>query len=529
MAMNAVGARQNACQPVRARKPPVSRLLRTGLLLGIILLMPVLVRAQATSTPSDVDWAAVDGYVESEMARGSIPGLALAVVHEDKVVYLKGYGEADASGRAVTPQTPFIVGSVGKTFTALAIEQLHNAGKIDLDAPAQRYLPWFRVADPVASAQISVRHLVEHTSGIPTSAGNKAYQTDNRYTTEELVRMAADVELAQPVGATFQYSNINYLVLGLIVEAVSGQPYADYVAQNILTPLGMQNSFLSEEAAQAAGLATGHRPLYGISMPSQAPFPTGMLPAGYTITSAEDLGTYMIAYLNHGRVDDLSITDPSGAAPPLPANSYYDVEWVLHSGTGEDIGSAQSGASTNYNAVIYLLPGKRWAVAVLMNTRAMIGDFVDVPIASSIGAGIGQQLAGWRTTLQPARWRVTQAYVVVDLILLLLLVFGASRLWRLRRWRRASALNVRPATLVSLLFDLGLGLSILVGIPLATGAAWSYHMITMPDVVSVLVGVGILLLLAALSQGILLVSRSRRRLRPHLEQPGRRLSPTPGG
>ena len=96
-----------------------------------------------------------------------IPGLALGIVHNDEVVHLRGFGEADPAGRTVTPQTPFILASASKSFTALAIMQLVESGKVDLDAPVRRYLAAFRVADEAASAQITVRHLLHHTSGLP--------------------------------------------------------------------------------------------------------------------------------------------------------------------------------------------------------------------------------------------------------------------------------------------------------------------------------------------------------------------------
>ena len=100
-----------------------------------------------------------------------IPGLALGIVQGDEIVHLRGFGEADSSGRAVTPQTPFIIGSLSKSVTALAVMQLVEAGKVELDAPVQRYLPWFRVADEEASAEITVRHLLNHTSGLSTKTG----------------------------------------------------------------------------------------------------------------------------------------------------------------------------------------------------------------------------------------------------------------------------------------------------------------------------------------------------------------------
>ncbi|MEP7357787.1 MAG: serine hydrolase domain-containing protein, partial [Anaerolineales bacterium] len=102
------------------------------------------------------DQEQIDAYLRSRMQVANIPGLALGVVRGDQIVYLKGYGMAGPDGRVVTPQTPFIIGSLSKSFTALAVMQLVEAGKIDLDAPVTTYLPWFRTADPAASAQITV-------------------------------------------------------------------------------------------------------------------------------------------------------------------------------------------------------------------------------------------------------------------------------------------------------------------------------------------------------------------------------------
>jgi CubicO group peptidase (beta-lactamase class C family) len=113
------------------------------------------------------DFTAVDDYITAQIEASHIPGLSVALVKGDQIVYLKGYGQADPSGRPVTPQTPFIIGSISKTVTALAAMQVVEAGQVDVDAPVQRYLPWFRVDDPQASAQITVRSLLNHTSGHP--------------------------------------------------------------------------------------------------------------------------------------------------------------------------------------------------------------------------------------------------------------------------------------------------------------------------------------------------------------------------
>ena len=205
------------------------------------------------------------------MAAQRVPGLALGIVEDGRIAYVRGFGKADDSGRAVTPQTPFIIGSVAKSFTALAIMQLVEANKIDLDAPVQRYLPWFRVADEKASAEITVRHLLNHTSGISTKTG-RSYQGDGDTSDtalEQAVRKLKSAELTAPVGSKHQYSTINYSVLGLIVQTVAGQSYESYVQAKILDPLQMRNSFTSETAAQPAGLATGYNYWFGRPRASQ--------------------------------------------------------------------------------------------------------------------------------------------------------------------------------------------------------------------------------------------------------------------
>jgi CubicO group peptidase (beta-lactamase class C family) len=129
------------------------------------------------------------------MAAQRIPGLALGIVEGDRVAYTRGFGTADESGAAVTPQTPFIIGSVSKSVTALAVMQLVEAGKIELDAPVQRYLPWFRVGNDEASAKITVRHLLNHTSGLSTKTG-RSFQGNGDTTDTALERAVRKLESA---------------------------------------------------------------------------------------------------------------------------------------------------------------------------------------------------------------------------------------------------------------------------------------------------------------------------------------------
>src|SRR5581483_11570000 len=126
----------------------VARTARAGVLLAIALVLPLSAAGAAPAPSPSPDFCAIDAFVSTTLRDRGVPGAALAIVRGDQVVHLRGFGVADQSGRAVTPQTPFRIGSNSKGFTALAIMQLVEQGKVALDAPVQRYLPWFRLADP---------------------------------------------------------------------------------------------------------------------------------------------------------------------------------------------------------------------------------------------------------------------------------------------------------------------------------------------------------------------------------------------
>src|SRR5688572_844872 len=169
--------------------------------------------AQVTAANYD----AVDAYISMKMKELDIPGAALVIIRGDQIVHLKAFGVADGSGRLVTPQTPFFTGSTGKSFTALAIMQLVEAGKIKLDAPVQTYLPWFQVADADASKTITVRQLLNQVSGLPQSIGQtQLASTDlSDSAIENNVRALGQIDLIAPPGERYEYSNANYVTLGM--------------------------------------------------------------------------------------------------------------------------------------------------------------------------------------------------------------------------------------------------------------------------------------------------------------------------
>jgi CubicO group peptidase (beta-lactamase class C family) len=339
-------------------------------------------------------YAAVDEYITARMRADHIPGLALAIVKGDQIVYLKGYGRADQSGRLVTPQTPFIIGSITKTFTALAVMQLVEAGEVELDAPVQRYLPWFRVADPEASAQITVRMLIEQTSGLPQLPTFVTWTWPNDPDVlERHVRLMANTNLVFPPGGGFAYSNANYVTQGVIVQAVTGGSYEDYIRQHIFAPLDMQHSHVSQKTAMQDGMAMGYRWWFGYPVPATLPYKRSNLPAGFAISSAEDMAHYLIAQLNGGRYQDVSVLSPQGislmqAEPPPGA---YGLGWESLRIDGRRLINFD-GATGNFQGSVFIDPESRVGVFIAANAMSALDGLSSSRSSSSLGVSSAGEL-----------------------------------------------------------------------------------------------------------------------------------------
>jgi len=159
----------------------------------------------------------LDDFLRTQMETYKIPGLAVAIVRNGEVEYLNGYGVANPDGDPVTPDTPFLLASVSKSFTALAIMQLIEDGKINLNDPVQKYLPWFDVKGE-GESEITVAHLIYQTSGFSEYDGSQMNMRPNN--PEELETAIRDLDetslLFQP-GEGWEYSNINYSLLGFLI------------------------------------------------------------------------------------------------------------------------------------------------------------------------------------------------------------------------------------------------------------------------------------------------------------------------
>jgi CubicO group peptidase (beta-lactamase class C family) len=441
------------------------------------------------------DLAAIDRYVRSEMDAQRIPGLALGIVHGDRIVHVQGFGQADRSGRQVTPETPFLIGSVTKSFTALAIMQLSKAGQLQLDAPVQRYLPWWRVADPDASTQVTVRHLLYQVSGLSKATGN-AYATSgdtHDSALEDRVRALRDAELTHPVGTTWQYSNANYWTLGMIVQAVSGQSYETYIQQHIFDSLQMRNSYTSGAEAVQHGLPTGHRYWYGFPVASELPFDRGGLGSGGLSSSAQDMTRYLGLYLNQGRHGATALVSPAGAAELQRAGVPTGLDSVSYA-MGWDVGQihgtttiSHDGSGFDSHANVLLIPDRGWGVVMMENGENSPDEFFGSRRMTGIAYGVTAILIGQEpptTSSSRSLWVVYGVVLGIPVIQVVGMVRSVRtiRTWRIVSSRRPTgALRIALRVGLPLLVSWTWALLVLFGLPQVIRAPLPAVLMGLPD------------------------------------------------
>jgi D-alanyl-D-alanine carboxypeptidase len=250
-------------------------------------------------TSFDATFSRLDEIAEQFLRERNVAGMAVAVTNREQLLGVRTYGYADVSARQpITPDTLFEIGSIGKSFTAIALLQLQAEGKIDLHAPVTRYLPWFEVRSKFEP--ITLHHLLSHSAGIVSSPD---ITSDSRYDVYAL----RETETGSPPGSHYYYSNVSYRLLGFVLEEATGQSYAEAIRTRILNPLGMDATDPVITHATRHRLAVGYQSFYDDrpARPSHPLVPATWLETntgdGCLASPAADLATYLRALLNRGQ------------------------------------------------------------------------------------------------------------------------------------------------------------------------------------------------------------------------------------
>jgi CubicO group peptidase (beta-lactamase class C family) len=484
-------------------------------LVAILVLVAAAFASVATATDDPdadpIDLAAIDAFVEASMRRHGIPGVALAIVRDGELLHARGYGR-DGNGGPMTASTPMYIGSVSKSFTALAILQLVDAGRIELHAPLRRYLPWFEVGGAYDGDALTIQHLLAHASGLSDLRYLEATRLPDDASLEDAVR---DLRAAQPVaapGETFHYFNPNYLILGLVVEAVSGRSYEAYLREHVLQPLGMHGTFTRLDAAHDAGLAQGHALTFGIPLPREQPFRAYGVPAGYLISTAEDMARYLQALLDDGRHGDVRLLSRASMislfAPSRPSGVYAK-GWFVGEHRGHRL-IRHGGTNEFFKAEAMLLPDDDLGLVLLANQSTLPTALFGYP---QLAGGVLDLLVGTApsTTGPGMRW-VGYALALAFALQLAWLARSFARLprWPARarrapRWRIAAALTSHLVAIPALT----LGIVALLEAWMGRGVSLSQAFDGVPDVATWLL-VAYLADLALLAGKVAALVRGRR-------------------
>jgi D-alanyl-D-alanine carboxypeptidase len=270
-------------------------------------------------------------WMDGQIAYRGLPGIAVGVVSDQELVWSKGFGFADITAkRPMTPSTLFRMASHSKLFTATAIMQLREQGKLRLDDPVAKHLPWFTLK-PAGDDDgvITIEQLLTHASGLPREAGDH-WTTNNFPSTDEVRQLMSERQAALPPATRWKYSNLAYTIAGMVVEAVSGERWADYVSRHIYAPLGMTQSSVDRNVQ---GLTVG----YGRRMPdgTRAIIPfidaRGMGSATGITSNVEDMAKFVSAQFRRGRMGGQQLLS-TGALREMHRVRSVEENW--QSGTG---------------------------------------------------------------------------------------------------------------------------------------------------------------------------------------------------
>jgi len=333
----------------------------------------------------------LDAQVRERMARWTVPGVVLGVLH-DGARETRAYGVTSLeTGYPVRPDTLFLIGSISKVYTAALVMALVDDGTLDLDTPVATYLPDLRLADERARDTITPRQLLSHQSGL---FGD--YLDDFGMGDDALARCVASFptlrQLTAP-GELWAYCNSGFMLAGRVVEVVTGQPFEAAMRERVFAPLGLTRSFFFAHEAIVYPTAAGH----SLKTPGgdehevrrEYLLPRNVAPAGGIISDADDLLTFAAFSMGdvswHGRrvlspAALAAMQTPQVRAPSYPAAGFAEwcgLNWAIRFSNGVKV-VEHGGSISGFQAKLKLVPERRFAIAILTNSGrgGVLGDHV---------------------------------------------------------------------------------------------------------------------------------------------------------
>jgi CubicO group peptidase (beta-lactamase class C family) len=365
----------------------------------------------------------LDTLFKEALPAWRVPGLAVVIVHDDRVVYVKGFGVRELGKDApVTPDTVFPLASCTKPFTTLAMALLKDDGKLDWDDPVKKHLPWFKLADPLADAHVTLRDLVSHRTGV---GRHDALWYRAPWSVEERVRKLAFLEPSYSFRSRFAYQTIGFDAAGLALASAAGALWHEVLQRRVFGPLEMKATTAAFPTAPSADLASPHRAgSKGVAVLARYPLEQPD-PAGSVHTTARDLGKFLRFQLAGGALHGRRLISPEAFVEMhtpqivIPKDAFvratnpdtfiltYGLGWIVQDYRGLGI-SLHGGAIDGFRAQITLVPDAKLGIALLNNldntllnlalTNTLIDRFCGLPAKDWSGYLRAVQAQDERTT-----------------------------------------------------------------------------------------------------------------------------------
>jgi len=372
----------------------------------------------------------LDADVARALRTFQVPGVAVAIVKDGKVVLARGYGIRRVGDTAtVDARTRFGIASNTKAFTATALGLLVEEGKLEWDAPVVRYLPWFALSDPWVTSQLTVRDLLVHRSGLGLGAGDLLWWPTSTYDRKDIARRLRFIPLATSFRSAYAYDNVLYTVAGEVIEAVSGQSWERFVQSRLIDRLGMTHTtLLHSDAGQEGNVAATHGLVDGAPRVTPPMLSDNTNPAGGINTGAEDIARWLIVQLDSGRLADSTRlftprttralwsivtpmrfgTYPPELAPAQPQFLGYGLGLVIQDYRGRKI-VTHTGGLPGYVSRVTLVPSLRLGIAVLTNAESgeMFDAITNRVLDHYLGAPRYDWIAAYLTLRQRADSQIT--------------------------------------------------------------------------------------------------------------------------
>jgi len=355
-------------------------------LLSFLFVFFISFQLQAQKKQAGLDLKKLDEYIAKAQTDWNIPAVAVAVVKDGKVLFAKGYGTRNLSLKtAADENTLFAIASNSKAFTTTGLALMVDKGKLKWDDKVIKHLPWFESYDPYVTANMTVRDLITHRSGLGTFSGDVLWYHTN-YSAKEVVRRAKYLTPAKGFREGFGYQNIMFTAAGLVLEEVSGMSWGEFMKQNFLDPLEMKNTKYSVKQLDMAG---------NVAVPYQTEFDNShtalnylnwdnCAPAAAINSSVADMAKWMIFQLNNGKIADKQVVSEQQIwelrkmATPTPVSlgafknnpnthfSGYGMGWSLNDYNGKKVIS-HGGGSDGMISKVAMIPEENFGVVVLTN------------------------------------------------------------------------------------------------------------------------------------------------------------------